>query len=132
MSPKRPGIELIQARALISNLSTSAFLVDNEGALLFYNEAAEGLLGLRFDEAGRMEPEEWGTRFRPREPGGRELRVEELPLTIALRQGRPGHARMEITGADGADHDIEVSALPIISRGGQNGAFAIFWPADDD
>jgi PAS domain-containing protein len=132
MSPRRPGIELIQARSLISNLSTPAFLVDNDGALLFYNAAAEGLLGLRFEEAGRMEPEEWGTRFRPRTPGGRELPVEELPLTIALRQGRPGHARMEITGADGTDHLIAVSALPIFSRADQNGAFAIFWPADAD
>ena len=64
MSSRSPGIELIQARALIANLSTAAFLVDNDGALLFYNEAAEGLLGLRFEEAGRMEPDEWGTRFR--------------------------------------------------------------------
>jgi PAS domain-containing protein len=132
MSSRHPGIELIQARALIANLSTAAFLVDNGGALLFYNEAAEGLLGLRFEEAGRMEAEEWGTRFRPREPGGRELRVDELPLTIALRQGRPGHARMEITGADGSDHLIEVSAMPIFSRDGQNGAFAIFWPVEND
>jgi PAS domain-containing protein len=130
MSPKRPGIELIQARALIANLSTSAFLVDNDGTLLFYNQAAEGLLGLRFEEAGPMPPDEWGTRFRPRVPGGRDLSVEELPLTIALRQGRPGHARMEITGADGSEHDIEVSALPIISHHAQNGAFAIFWPTD--
>jgi hypothetical protein len=37
---------------------------------------------------------------------------------------------MEITGADGSDHLIEVSAMPIFSRDGQNGAFAIFWPAD--
>ena len=132
MSSRRPGIELIQARALIANLSTAAFLVDNDGALLFYNGAAEGLLGLRFEEAGRMEPDEWGTRFRPRRPGGRALEVEELPLTIALRRGRPGHARMEITGADGSDHLIEVSAMPIFSRDGQNGAFAIFWPSDAD
>ncbi|MGE5745994.1 MAG: PAS domain-containing protein [Solirubrobacterales bacterium] len=128
MSTKRPGIELISARALISHLSTPAFLVDDNGVLLFYNEAAESLLGLRFEEAGRMAPDEWGTHFRPRERGGRELSIEELPLTIAVRQGRPGHARMKITGADGSDHDIEVSALPIVSGGSQHGAFAIFWP----
>ncbi len=132
MSPQRPGIELIQARALMSNLTTAAFLVDNEGTLLFYNEAAEGLLGLRFDDAGPMPPNEWGTRFRPRVPGGAELAVEELPLTIALRQARPGHSPMEITGADGTEHTIEVSALPIISREGQNGAFAIFWPSEGE
>jgi PAS domain-containing protein len=124
---QRP-IEMIQARSLISGLSTAAFLVDGEGTLLFYNEAAEELLGLRFEDAGPMAPDEWGTQFRPREPGGEELTVEELPLTIALRQGRPGHARMEITGADGEDHEIQVSAMPIQAGGSQQGAFAIFWP----
>jgi PAS domain-containing protein len=128
---QRP-IELIQARSLISTLSAAAFLVDEAGTLLFYNEAAGELLGLRFDEAGEMGPGEWGTRFRPREPGGRELTVEELPLTIALRDGQPGHARMEITGADDENHQIAVSAIPIRGRGGQHGAFAIFWPASGD
>jgi PAS domain-containing protein len=130
MDEQRP-IELIQARTLISRLSTAAFLVDEEGALLFYNEAAGELLGVRFEQAGPMEPGEWGTRFRPRKPGGRELTVEELPLTIALRRGRSGHARMEITGADGEDRLIEVTALPIQGAGPQRGAFAIFWPAGD-
>ncbi len=125
---QRP-IELIQGRSLIASLTTAAFLVDEVGTLLFYNEAAGELLGMPFEEAGEMPPEHWGSRFRPREPGGRELTVEELPLTIALRDGEPGHARMEITGADGRDHQIAVSAIPIRGRGGQHGAFAIFWPA---
>jgi PAS domain-containing protein len=125
---QRP-IELIQARSLIATLSTAAFLVDEVGTLLFYNEAAGELLGMRFDEAGEMPPEDWGSRFRPRQPGGRELTVDELPLTIALREGEPGHARMEITGADGTDHQIAVSAIPIRGQSGQHGAFAIFWPA---
>jgi PAS domain-containing protein len=119
---------LIQARSLISSLSTAAFLVDEAGTLLFFNEAAGELLGMPFDEAGEMPPDDWGSRFRPRVPGGRELRVEELPLTIALREGNPGHARMEITADDGKDHQIAVSAIPIRGRSGQHGAFAIFWP----
>ena len=43
--------------------------------------------------------------------------------------GEPGHARMEITGAGGEDHQIAVSAIPIRGQSGQHGAFAIFWPA---
>jgi PAS domain-containing protein len=124
---QRP-IELIQARSLIATLSRAGFLVDEAGRLLFYNEPAERLLGIRFEDAGEMPPDDWGSRFRPREPGGRELEVEELPLTIALRDGLPGHAWMEITGADGEDHQIAVSAIPIRGHGGQHGAFAIFWP----
>jgi PAS domain-containing protein len=125
---QRP-IELIQARSLIATLTTAAFLVDRTGRLLFYNEAAGELLGMQFEEAGEMAADDWGSRFRPREPGGRELAVEELPLTIALRDDEPGHARMEITAADGSDRQIAVSAIPIHGRSGQDGAFAIFWPA---
>jgi len=125
---QRP-IELIQARSLIASLSTAAFLVDEDGNLLFYNAAAEELLGLRFDEAGEMAPDQWGSRFSPRQPGGAPLAVEDLPLTVALRHGLPGHARMEITAADGAEHQIAVSAIPIRGQSGQHGAFAIFWPA---
>jgi PAS domain-containing protein len=129
MAAAQRPIELIQARSLIASLSTAAFLVDEGGTLLFYNVAAGELLGMRFEAAGEMPPEDWGSRFRPREPGGRELTVEELPLTIALRDGEPGHARMEITGADGDDRRIAVSAIPIRGQSGQHGAFAIFWPA---
>jgi PAS domain-containing protein len=129
MSAGQRPIELIQARSLIASLSTAAFLVDEAGTLLFFNEPAAKLLGMSFEEAGEMPPEVWGSRFRPREPGGRELAVEELPLTIALRDGTPGHARMEITAADDADHQIAVSAIPIRGQAGQHGAFAIFWPA---
>ena len=129
MAAAQRPIELIQARSLISSLTTAAFLVDEGGTLLFYNEAAGELLGMDFDAAGEMPPEDWGSRFRPREPGGRELAVEELPLTIALRDGEPGHAHMEITGADGDDRQIAVSAIPIHGQSGPHGAFAIFWPA---
>ncbi len=129
MAAAQRPIALIQARSLIASLSTAAFLVDEAGNLLFYNEAAEGLLGLPFDDAGEMAPEKWGSRFRPRKPGGEELAVEELPLTVALREGHPGHSLMEITAADGQDRQIAVSAIPIRGQFGQSGAFAIFWPA---
>ena len=57
--PQKP-IELILARNLMSSLSTPAFLVDEGGILIFYNEAAGSLLGRRFEELGKVGPEEWG------------------------------------------------------------------------
>jgi PAS domain-containing protein len=121
-------LEMIQARNLTSRLRTASFLVDRDGTLVYFNEAAAELLGMSFEEAGPMKPGTWGTRFRPREPGGRELRVEELPLAIAVQFGRAGFARMQITGADGDDRDIEVTALPIMGGVEQEGALALFWP----
>jgi len=125
-------LEMIEARSLTSRLTTSSFLVDREGTLVYFNDAAAELLGISFEEAGRMEAGTWGTRFRPREPGGRELPVEELPLAVAIRSGRPDFARMTITSADGTERDIEVSAFPIMGGGVQEGALAIFWPVVEE
>jgi PAS domain-containing protein len=99
---------------------------------VFYNDAAGQLLGLPFEEAGRMGPDEWGTRFGPFAPGGDPIPVEALPLTIALRRGRPNHARVQIRSATEEQHDIEVSAFPILGSGGQRGAIAVFWPIAPD
>ena len=45
----------------MAGLSTAAFLVDEAGTLLFYNETAGELLGLPFEQAGAMQEQEWGT-----------------------------------------------------------------------
>ena len=58
--------------------------------------------------------------------------MEALPLAVAVQSGLPGFARMEITGADGTDHLIEVTAFPIMSGDTQQGSVAIFWPVEDE
>jgi PAS domain-containing protein len=120
-------VEIIMARGLMSNLATPAYLIDRDGTLVFYNEAAGELLGLTFEEAGPMPAEEWGSRFAPTRPDGSPLALEDLPLGIALGEGRPAHAPMRITSGDGEARTIEVTAFPVVGRGGQSGAIAIFW-----
>jgi PAS domain-containing protein len=120
------------ARNLLSSLSTPAFLVDEDGVLVFYNEAAGNLLGQRFEEAGSMRPDQWGSAFGPFDDSGEHIPFDELPLTVALRHGRPAHTRFRIRSMKGSEHNIEVSALPIITTGGAAGALAIFWPADEE
>jgi len=131
MSPtaQRP-LELILARNLMTSLSTPAFLVDADGQLVFYNEAASALLGKRFEEMGPMGPEEWGGAFGPLDPEGGPIPLDELPLTLALREGRPAHSMFTIRSLRGEEHRIEVSALPIVAGEGARGAMAFFWPAD--
>jgi PAS domain-containing protein len=126
VAEQRP-IELILARNLMSSLSTPAFLVDEKGVVVFYNDAAAALLGVRFEEAGRMTPDEWGTAFGPFDEDGQQVPFDQLPLTIALRAGHPAHAPMRIRSVKGEDHDIEVSAFPILTTSGTRGAMAIFW-----
>jgi PAS domain-containing protein len=131
MDGAQKPLELILARNLLTSLTTPAFLVDSAGALMFYNEAAGALLGMPFEEAGQMEPDEWGSRFGPLDDDGNPIPVESLPLTIALREGRPYHANLHIHAAEGNVRAIEVSALPITAEQGQSGAMAIFWPVDE-
>jgi len=123
---QRP-IELIMARNLIASLSTPGFLVDEQGMLVFYNEAAGLLLGRRYEETGKMSTEEWGTTWGPFDAQGQAIPLEELPLTIALREGRPSHSRFQIRSLDGSRHPIEASALPIVTAEGSRGAMVFFW-----
>jgi PAS domain-containing protein len=123
---QRP-VELILARSLIATLSTPGFLVDEEGILVFFNDAASVLLGVRFEEVGRMGPERWGSEFGPIDKDGRPVALEELPLTVALRQGRPSTGRYTIHSVKGVEHEIEAAAVPILTMEGTRGAMVFFW-----
>jgi PAS domain-containing protein len=127
MAKSQRPLELILARNLMTSLSTPAFLVDEAGALIFYNEAAGSLIGRRFEELGADASALW-EHVGPFDAAGVRLPVDDLPLTLALRAGSPSHAEMHIRSFNGADHVIAVSALPIVSARGARGAMAFFWP----
>jgi hypothetical protein len=74
-----------------------------------------------------MGPEEWGGRFDPTDLDGHPIAPEDLPLSIALSDARPAHRPMRIRSARAENHDIEVTAFPVVGRAGQRGAIAIFW-----
>jgi hypothetical protein len=46
----------------------------------------------------------------------------------AVRGGRPAHAELTVRSTDGTRHDVEVSAFPIQTAHGSQGAIAVFWP----
>src|ERR1700754_1521379 len=109
----------------MSALSTPAFLVDEGGVLVFYNEAAGILLGKRFEELGTVGADEWGAMFGPFDAAGEPIPYDELPLVTAVRRG---HAGFTVRSTDGASHSVEVSAFPILTAHGSQGAIAVFWP----
>jgi PAS domain-containing protein len=124
-------LELILARNLLTNISIPAFLADNRGGVVFYNEAAESLLGMPFQHARNMDPEEWRARFGPFDSARERIPFEKEPLTIALREGRPVHAPLYIRSADGEVHHIEVSAFPLAMNEETTGVIGIFWRTEE-
>ena len=120
-------IELILARQLASYLATPMFIVDAAGTLVFYNEPAEAVLGVRYEEQGEMPPVEWATRFAPTDDAGALIPPESLPLSIALTAGGVACGKFWIRGSDGVRRHIVLTAFPLIGTGRrQLGAVAVF------
>ena len=102
--------------------------MDAEGTLAYFNEAAEPVLGRSYAEAGELRAGEWASDWKPTDLDGMPLPLEDLPLGIAFREGRPAHRAIRITGGDGVEREIEVTAFPLRPR--QDvivGAVAVFW-----
>ena len=94
-------IELILLRHLASYLDVPIFVVDAAGRMIYYNEPAEWLLGVRFEEVGDLERADWLAAFQPSDEVGVRLPEQEVPLLIALAERRPIHRELWISGLDG-------------------------------
>jgi PAS domain-containing protein len=121
-------LELILARNLVSIISLAAVLVDAEGRIVFYNDAAAQLVGQPFEEIGAMTRDEWSARYGPVDEQGDALAADELPLAVAVREGRPAYARFRIRAAQ-ALLEVEAGALPLLGPAGYRGAMVVFWVA---
>jgi PAS domain-containing protein len=131
MSAQKP-LELILARNLLSSISTPAFLVGEEGMLLFYNEAAGAMLGRAFEETGTMAAADWTAEFGPFGADEQPIPYDDNPATLAVRANSPYHGQFRICGAGGHHYDIAASAIPIVGTGGATGAIVIFWPVSGE
>ena len=119
---------MIMARDFASRLATAVFLVDPEGTLVYFNEAAERVLGQSFVEGRSVPAREWSTTFTPEDEDGRPVPLASLPLGVALTEHTPSHKAIRITGADGVSRAIEVTAFPLFAHADECvGAVAIFW-----
>jgi PAS domain-containing protein len=125
---RQKHLVLILAREFASNLATPTLIADAEGTLVFYNEAAEELVGRPFAEAGEMPVDDWTSSFDPRTREEEQLPTERRPVRIALDEQRPVHQTFRATGADGVDRDVAVTAFPLFAQAEEFvGIVAIFW-----
>ena len=131
MDRRRPKhLVLILAREFAANLATPMLIADDEGTLVYYNEAAEAVVGTPFAEAGELELDEWTTSFEPRTHDAEPLPAERRPARIALDERRASHERFVITSRDGLDREVSVTAFPLFAQADEFvGIVAIFWRA---
>jgi PAS domain-containing protein len=126
--PHQKDLVLILARDMAARLATPMFVVDSVGTLVFFNEAAEALLGQTFAEIGEVPADHWAETFRSVERDGTPIPREDLPIGIALLEGRPAHRELDLIGADGVRRQLAATAIPLQRHPTQTvGAVALFW-----
>ena len=122
-------LELILARNLVSIVSLAALLVDVDGRIVFFNDAAADIVGSPFEEIGTMTREAWNAKYGPFDEDGVPLAADQLPLTLAIHEGRPAYARLRVRGEHGM-LEVEAGALPLLGPASYQGAMVFFWVAD--
>ena len=126
------SLPLILARELAANLATPMFLIDAAGTLVFYNEAAELMLGKTWAEMGEMTAEEFGTMLDLAEPDGTPMRKSDSPAGVAFFQRAPSHKRVIATTLDGKRTTFEATAYPLFGRTeDMHGVLTVFWEAKE-
>jgi PAS domain-containing protein len=126
---RQKHLVLILAREFASNLATPTLITDEQGNLIYYNEAAEQVVGRSFSEVGEMPLEEWTSQFSPRTVDTEEpLPLERRPTGIALGERRASHERIRFTSVDGVVREDEVTAFPLFAHTDELvGTVTIFW-----
>ena len=97
---QQKSLTLILARGFAANLSMPISVHDPTGRVVFYNEPAEAVFGVRFAETGELSAAEWTARFLPEEADGTPIPLEALPVGVALTQRRPAHRTVHFTRPD--------------------------------
>ena len=122
-------VEMILVRQLASYLFVPVVVVDVTGTLVFYNEPAERILGVRFEETGRIDPEEADRLIELSDDPAADPSESGRPVITALQQRRPVHARRRLLRrSDRVRLQVELTAFPVIDQEDRLlGAVAMFW-----
>ena len=122
------AIELILAKQLASYLALPMIITDAQGDLVFFNEPAEEVLGLRFEETGQIPLTERVAALFVRDENGEVMPYDDVPIVQALKQARPVYRRLLVRGLDSVDRRVETTSFPLNRRDGTLvGVVVVFW-----
>jgi PAS domain-containing protein len=120
-----PNIELILARSLAAHLAVPAFLSDSEGRFVYFNEAAELLLGRAFEDTPELTSEDLIAILKPCDDDGAPLAVDDMPMSHALASKLPVTVEA-VNGRDGGERYL-ATAVPFFDRDGMVLGGLLFW-----
>lgn len=124
------SLPLILARELSANLATPIFLLDAAGMLVFFNDAAELMLGRSYAELGAVTADEFGAMLQLADVDGTPVRRRDSPAGIAFIHREPAHRTLVATTLDGRRDTFECTAYPLFGTADQmHGVLALFWKA---
>jgi len=124
------SLPLILARELSANLATPMFLLDAAGMLVYFNDAAELMLGRTYAELGPVTADEFGAMLELADVDGTPLRRRDSPAGVAFINREPSHRRLVATTLDGRRDTFECTAYPLFGKTNEmHGALAVFWKA---
>ena len=125
-----PSLPLILARELAANLATPMFLIDASGLLVYFNEAAELMLGKSYAEVGGISANEFGAMLELGNVDETPMRRRDSPAGVAFYKREPAHRRLLATTLDGTRQPFEVTAYPLFGHvGDMHGVLTVFWRA---
>jgi len=106
------------------------FLIDAGGTLVFFNEAAEVMLGKSYGEVGAITANEFGTMLELANLDGSPMRRRDSPAGVAYYGREPAHRPVLATTLDGVRQPFEVTAYPLFGHIGEmHGVLTVFWRA---
>src|SRR5437762_3567357 len=109
MERKQPDLVLIVARSFATKLATPTVIIDAQGDLVFFNDAAAEVLGRSYLEVGELRVSHWQELFQPRTLDERPMTAAETPGGVALLERRPVHDSFMVRGLDGHEREITVT-----------------------
>jgi PAS domain S-box-containing protein len=125
-------IEIILLRQWAEHMAIPVWIMDASGDLVYYNEPAETILGVRFDEVGVIHADQLSDMFVTSDLDGTPVAGHDLPVVTALQKREPAHRNLRIRAVDGSWRTIQVSAFPLEAQGDRFlGAVACFWETPD-
>lgn len=123
---------MILLRQLASYLTIPIWMMDEKGSLIYYNEPAENLLGISFDDVGPIEADQLTEMFRATDLEDRPIENSDFPVVSTLVSRRPSHGTIRFCGLDRIWREVEISAIPVEGQGDRFlGVFAAFWETSD-